>query len=100
MGKIIKENGELYYVIKQGNETKKIKISLPKEEYDFSEMKTKVLDTDSENLTKEERDINELFEDVLNYMMIEKINKVVIPDKYGEKDFQISLDLVSKNKQL
>ena len=32
MGKIIKENGELYYVIKQGNETKKIKISLPKEE--------------------------------------------------------------------
>ena len=61
-------------------------------------MKTKVLDTDSENLTKEERDINELFEDVLNYMMIEKINKVVIPDKYGEKDFQISLDLVSKNK--
>ena len=59
-------------------------------------MKTKVLDTDSENLTKEERYINELFEDVLNYMMIEKINKVVIPDKYGEKDFQISLDLVSK----
>lgn len=28
MGKLIKENGKLYYIVKQGKEIKKVKVSL------------------------------------------------------------------------